>query len=85
MAATKDGARYDRITLHRWQGYWIATDEQRDISSSPMDTRKGALDDLDEVVALDEGDIGPSESSNRTAERSRRDFKNGDFVPLEDV
>lgn len=85
MAATNDDDHYERITLERWQGYWIATDEQRGISSSPMDTRTGALDDLDENVALHEGDLELSEETRAAIEESEGEYERGETVPLGDL
>ena len=85
MAATDFDDHYERITLHRWNDLWIATDEQREISSSPMETRAEALDDLDECVALREGSLQFSEKSDRTVDHSRRDFEEGQYTSLEDA
>ena len=46
------------ITLHREEdGWWVATDEATGVASQGP-TRKEALDNLDEAVALHKGEIG---------------------------
>ena len=70
MASTGDHPDYERITLKRWRDFWVAVDESRGLSSSPMETRHGALDDLDETVAIAEGELTLSDETTRQLDRS---------------
>lgn len=84
MAATESDDKYDTITLRRWRGYWIATDERRGISSSPEHTRQAALEDLDENVALAEGELDLSEEAKRAILESEGELERGETKSLEE-
>ena len=84
MATTGYDDRYDRITLRRWKGYWIAIDEERSISSSPVETRQEALDDLDENLALFEGALELSEGTKREIDDVEGQMESGRTISLED-
>jgi hypothetical protein len=74
-----------RITLSEWRGQWIATDEERDISSAPMPTREAALEDLDEVVALADGDLELGERARADIEATEGELEDGDTVSHDDL
>lgn len=74
-----------RITLSEWRGQWIATDEERDISSSPMPTREAALEDLDETVALAEGDLELSEAAQEDIDATAEEFERGETTSHDEL
>lgn len=74
-----------RITLSKWRGQWIATDEERDISSSPMSTREAALEDLDEVVALADEELELSEATERDIEVTEGELERDETVSHEEL
>jgi hypothetical protein len=74
-----------RITLSEWRGQWIATDEERDISSSPMPTREAALEDLDEVVALADEDLDLSEATERDIQATEGELERDETVSHEEL
>lgn len=67
-------AEQRRITLTQEDdGWWVATDEgmgEHGVTSQG-ETRKEALDNLDEAVALYKGEIGHPPTDNRTAVEER--------------
>lgn len=85
MAATESGDKYETIKLSRWRGYWIATDELRDISSSPERTRQAALEDLDENVALAEGELDLSQEAKQAIQESEGELERGETKSLTDM
>lgn len=85
MAATDADDKYDTITLSRWRGHWIATDELRGISSSPERTRQAALEDLDENVALAEGELDLSEEAKGAIRESEGELERGETKSLEEL
>jgi hypothetical protein len=68
------------ITLQHTDFGWIAIDEEREISSAPMPTRTEALDDLDENIALAEGNLGFSTETERAIEESEGELDRGETV-----
>lgn len=83
--ATADDHTYERITLERRRGDWVATDTVREISSGPMDTRAGALDDLDENVALETGDLELSAETRAAVDATAGEYERGETTPLSEL
>lgn len=73
------------ITLQHTDFGWIATDEEREISSAPMPSRTEALDDLDENIALSEGDIRLSDDTERAIEESTGELDRGETISHEEL
>lgn len=86
MATVEDDApTYETITLTRWRDQWIAVDEERGVKSQPMPTRREALDDLDENVALAEGDLELSDDTERALEETEGEYERGETVSMDDL
>jgi|GEM_PF-3239510 len=71
---------YETITLRRTDLGWVATDVERELSSAPMDSREAALDDLDENIALADGDLTLSEAAEAAIEESDGELEDGETV-----
>ena len=74
-----------RISLVKGEHGWVATDEGSGISSQPMPTREGALDDLDENVALATGELELSEDTPADVEATDGELEPGDTVSHDDL
>lgn len=74
-----------RIELVRGEHGWVATDEDTGISSQPMETREGALDDLDENLALASGELRLSDEILEDLDESRKQREAGETVPADEV
>ncbi|HKJ58679.1 MAG TPA: hypothetical protein VKA37_05585 [Halobacteriales archaeon] len=74
-----------RINLVKGEHGWVATDEESGISSQPMPTREGALDDLDENVALATGELEMSEETIADLEATEGELERGETVSHADL
>ena len=74
-----------RISLVKGEHGWVATDEESGITSQPMPTREGALDDLDENVALATGELELSEETIADIEATEGELERGETAPHDDL
>lgn len=78
-------AQSGEIRLERTDLGWVATDPEREVSSAPMASRAAALDDLDENVALADGDLEVSDEVSEAIEASEADLERGETVAHDDL
>jgi predicted RNase H-like HicB family nuclease len=82
-SSTRDGTNHaDEIRLWRENGWWVAKDVDTGVTTQG-ESRETALENLDEAVALHEGDIGrePSEEELRELGIDPDDNTTGDEEP----
>jgi len=82
MASSTPDARDDEIRLWREDGWWIAKDVATGVTSQGS-FREAALSNLDEAVALHEGEIGrqPTDEELRKAGIDPADNTTGEEEP----
>lgn len=73
------------ITLKRGDHGWIARDEHRDVTSAPMPTRAEALDDLDENLALESGELVLSEDASDAIEATAGELEENETVAHDEL
>jgi len=82
-SSTRDGTNHtDEIRLWRENGWWVARDVETGVTTQG-ESREAALENLDEAVALHEGEIGqePSDEELRELGIDPDDDTTGDEEP----
>lgn len=86
-SSTRDGeSREDEIRLWREEDWWIASDVETGVTTQG-ESRDKALENLDEAVALHEGEVGrePTDEELRELGIDPADNTTGEDEPISNV
>jgi len=72
-----------QIRLDETEHGWVATDPLRNISSTPCESREAALADLDENLALADGDRTLSRETERALDATDGEYERGETTSLD--
>jgi hypothetical protein len=76
---------FQSIRLDETEHGWVATDTRRNISSAPCATRDEALDDLDENIAIADGELTLSDGTEDALDETESEYDRGETVALDDL
>jgi hypothetical protein len=76
---------YSSILLEETDHGWVATHREREIASAACPTREEALDDLDEQIALEDGDLELSDDAEAALEATADEYDRGETTSLDDL
>lgn len=76
---------YQSIRLDETDHGWVATDTRRNVLSAPCPTRDEALDDLDENLAIADGEVSLSDAALEAVEETEGEYERGETVDLDEL
>ncbi len=76
---------YASILLEATEHGWVATHREREISSAACPTRDEALADLDEQIALEDGELELSDETERALEETADEYDRGETTSLSEL
>lgn len=76
---------YASILLEETEHGWVATHRERELSSAACPTREDALDDLDEQIALEDGELELSAETEQALAETADEYDDGETTSLEEL
>lgn len=76
---------YSSILLEETEHGWVATHREWELSSGACPTREDALDDLDEQIELEAGELELSAEAEQALEETADEYDDGETTSLEEL